>query len=180
MKHSFFTVPALLLCVSCNFAFASTKCESPDSLFPDAELKLMDVELKNGNQFIGKFELKNNAIKSALFIPENIVEKNQFINYPDVAVEFLDLNGQWRQLLNHPPGTFLSSTKMTKVVQNSKITFKASLFSKDMPGLSGTDFRLLLRLSKPNICIVSYPFRTLPVRPPTVNVETIKPGTGKL
>lgn len=153
--------------------FASAPCNEEDLLLPKVSLILKSTFEGKKNVFYGTFELENKEITPLLAIPGRRVGHDFFADYPNVSVEFKDLNGKWVRLQNHLPGSFLKSPNQLSINAQSKAIFKTELFPKSMIELSGSDFRLILELVNPSMCIVSNPFRAFPVRIPVRGFETM-------
>jgi hypothetical protein len=164
-----------LLALHYSSANASAICLPPDKLAPNVTLVLQSAFEKGDGFFEGTFELENRDIKPQIQIPGDRDVNDFFVYFPDAAVEFRDLNGSWVRLITAAPGTYLASSHKLEIKKNSKAIFKTPLFSKQIGGLSGTDFRLVIRLFRPDRCIVSETFRAFPERQPVTHIEAQLP-----
>ncbi len=97
------------------------------------------------------------------------------MEYPDVAVEFKDLHGLWSVLGIHSPGTYSRQNEHIAIQMGKTAVFDAELFAKNLPA-NGYSFRLVLNLTQPNRCVVSYPFRALPDRAPITHAVPENPA----
>lgn len=156
-----------------ELAFAANSCNEPDFLRPQFSLMLKSTYLDNRDIFIGKFELKNNDVEPGIIIMGRRDGDDFFLDYPDIAIEFRDLNRKWVRL-NHLPGSFLSSPDRLKLKPNSSAEIKVELFPENLVKLDGSDFRLLIEAITPSLCVVSYPFRAFPIRNPVKYFESIQ------
>jgi hypothetical protein len=167
---------AISICVpifALHYSYANTSaiCLPPDKLAPNVTLVLQSAFEKSDGFFEGTFELENKNIRPQIQISGDRIANDFFVYFPDAAVEFRDLNGSWVRLITDAPSTYLSSPHKLEVKKNSMVVFKTPLFSKQIAGLSGTDFRLVIRLFRPARCIVSETFRAFPERQPVTHIE---------
>jgi hypothetical protein len=176
---------AVVICLGSltGVASAADTCMEPDPVIPTATLTLKRAERTDRGVFVGHFEVRNYTLEM-ISIPGRKSDGQFRVDYPDAGIEFKDLNGVWRQLLGHAPGTFFSAAGALKIVKNSSALVTIELFSADRVDLSGVEFRAKVRLSAPETCFVSFPFRTYPARVPITRIESvavpgISPSGGK-
>jgi hypothetical protein len=91
------------------------------------------------------------------------------MNLPEVSVQFRDLNGQWVSF-SGLTGEYITPDRM-EIKARSRGSFTVDLMSQDVANRSASDFRILVRLSRPDICVISKPFRGIPARQPVVGFE---------
>jgi len=156
----------------CAAASASDSCVEEDALVPNTTLTLTSAVKNHDGAFVGDFRLQNLRIARGIVIPARKASESFYIDYPDATVQFRDLNGTWTTLANHLPGTFGPSPDALKVGLHSMASFKVELFSVQLGNLSGTDFRLAIRLADRS-CIVSQPFRAYPDRASITKIESL-------
>jgi hypothetical protein len=163
----------ILLNSQSSVLFAAESCHEPDFLFPETTLILKNsYEDKSGN-FFGIFELGNYEITSSIAIPGEYEGHDFYVSPPYATIEFKDLNGTWTRLSYRPPEEYLPSPNHLKVRTRSKAIFRTMLFPKSVVELSGSDFRLVIKVANPSLCIVSFPFRAYPVRKSVKGFKTI-------
>ena len=137
-------------------------CYEPDVLAPDVSLSLIRAYQRNGNH-VGSFALINHASRLPIELYGRHRGNKYYLEYPDVAVEFKDLNGLWSVFRIHSPGTYSRQNEHLAIQTGKTAVFDAELFARNVP-VSGYSFRLVLKLTQPDRCVVSSPFRALPDR----------------
>jgi hypothetical protein len=128
------------------------------------------VEEKNG-LFVGIFEMENLGIEPSLSLAGELTRLGFEAEYPDVSIEFKDLNSRWVPL-DRTPGTFVQGRDHLLVLPKSKKMFRAPLVSTNI-AINGTEFRLVVRVTKPGLCFVSRPFVVLPLRKKVIGFQSM-------
>lgn len=160
-----------------NEAFASNADECPyaEKISFHIQLTLKGTTLdKKSGVFIGTFEI-NNLSKNEPFTVRGISREHDGtirVAHPDITIEYLDLLNQWRPLLNLP-GSFFGTTEKTVVRPGKSLSFTASLMTPALASQNAREFRLLLRTTSPDRCVVSKPFSGLPSRPKVTSLISI-------
>ena len=133
----------------------------------DVRLTLKETTLDRASgKFIGTFDLQNVSKQKQIVIGvSSSASADSFsVPYPDASVEYLDLLGQWKPLLN-VPGSFLGTSMRRTVEPGKSVLVNAVLVTQDMAEKNGRDFRLILRTADPSVCLISAPFRGQSDRP---------------
>jgi hypothetical protein len=155
--------------VSSRPLFGRDSCDFASPGDPRASLVLKEVQLMENRRFQGKFELSNIGFKDTLVVDGGLVKGAFVPNQSVISIQFLDLNGRWTSL------TSLIEEDITEgrleIKPHAGASFVVDLMSQDVANESATDFRVLVRLSHPDICLVSKPFRGNPARPPVSGFE---------
>jgi len=138
-------------------------CSLPDPSDRRLSLTLKSTSIGEGETFVGIFELENRSVSPAVVLPG--IRKGTVFNasQPEITVEFKDLTSNWVPLPTLP-GSYGSKPDQLSIRPNTRATFTTYLMSRQIANLSGSDFRLLVRLFNPAFCIVSSPFRAIPIR----------------
>lgn len=149
---------------------AGDACENmvPDWRF---NLVLKNAQLTSRAGFVGTFELSNVKYDRTLILPGTRMGGVLVMHYPDVSVQFLDLNSQWVSL-GQLAGSFLAQPDRLEIKPGSRGTISTRLMSPEIANSSGSDFRIMIRLSDPDICVISKPFHALPLHSPATGFET--------
>jgi len=148
---------------------ARDSCDFASPVSARANLILEDTQLSEQGRFLGRFELSNVGFDDPLVL-RGIRAKDVFtMNDPEVSVQFRDLNGRWVSFASLT-GDYISSDRM-EIKVHSRGSFMVDLMSQEDANKSASDFRILVRLSRPDICIISKPFRGIPARQPVVGFE---------
>jgi hypothetical protein len=135
------------------------------------DLVLKSVKLSSGEGFIGTFELSNAKYDHALVLPGRRIGNTLFMDYPDVSVQFRDLNSQWVSF-TELAGSFLTPPDRLEVKPGSRVAITTTLMSPEIANSSGSEFRIMIRLSDPDICVISRPFHAVPMHSPVTGFET--------
>lgn len=145
-------------------AGAPDPCESPyDSV--DFRFQLNQATKNVRGDFVGTFEIENTRFGKEVLLRGDRKKGGLSVYYPDVAAQFMDLNGGWVSFL-HLPGSFFSPGSAVHLKPGAKVSFATDLPSEEALALGGRKFRILLRLAEPHICIASEPFIVLQKRGP--------------
>lgn len=159
----------LILFGAYRLAIAGDACQNMVSDWR-FDLVLKGAELSVGAGFVGTFELSSVKYDRTLILPGRRVGTALMMENPDVSVQFLDLNLQWISFAELA-GTFLGQPDRLEVKRGSRGTIMATLMSPEIAKSSGSEFRIMLRLHDPDICVISRPFHALPMRPPVTGFE---------
>lgn len=119
-------------------------CEEPDPLVPDVTVVLEHAALDKDGMYVGEFEIENQRISPALSIPGRKTKETFYVDYPDVSVEFKDLNGSGVALANHAPGVH----EVTQYAQHPR-SFEGPLHGGSVPGRLGQSERHRLPAHSP-------------------------------
>jgi hypothetical protein len=106
-----------------------------------------------------------------LVLPGRRMGTTLVMDYPDVSVQFLDLNSQWASF-TELAGSFLTPPDRLEVKSGSRGTITTPLMPPEIASSSGSEFRIMIRLSDPDICVISRPFHAVPKRSPVTGFET--------
>lgn len=145
------------------FASQRDVCRYPIPDDPAFRLVLKSVKLGDAGSFSGVFELTNREVKPKISLPVTKTEKGTALGVRYISVEFKDLNGTWRALAPLP-GDFRNTKDYLDVRPGETVEFSAFLMTQDTANRSASDFRILVRLSNPDLCIVSTQFSPVPRR----------------
>lgn len=158
------TVITLLLLVSTPPATADEhpcRYASPDD--PAFRLLLQSVKLSESGSFTGVFELLNREVQPAITLPVTKNGKTAVLGLRYAGVEFQDLNGTWQPLAS-VPGDFRDTADYLTIRPGETAKFSVFLMTKETADRSASDFRVLIRLSNPRLCLTSAKFRATPLR----------------
>jgi hypothetical protein len=160
----------LILVGTCRSVVASDACEDmvPDWRF---DLVLKSTQLLSGTGFVGTFELSNVKYNRTLTLPGKRTGSTLVMDYPDVSVQFFDLNSQWVSF-TEIAGSFLAQPDRMEIKSGSRGTIRTRLMSSEVANTSGSDFRIMIRLFDPDICVISRPFHAVPMHSPVTGFET--------
>jgi hypothetical protein len=177
MKSRACVALAMMLCaLHGEVAMASETCAEPDSLFAEASFFLSRVTRRE-EEFVGEFVIENRGIHPSLVIGGRRVGESFEVDYPTAVLEFQDLNKSWSMLVNNLLGTYLPDPDQIEIRVGEKSSINIHLFATDWNELSGSDFRVAMRLKSPAKCILSAPFRAYPERAPISHFQTLtRPG----
>ncbi|NHZ61906.1 hypothetical protein [Massilia genomosp. 1] len=114
--------------------------------------------LNKRGEFIGVFELRNDAISPALAVPGERRGGRFMVGPPDTWIDFQDVNGRWDMLLFGAISHYLPRPHALSVKQGRAVQFDAYLFPRDLVRKDGAAFTLTLYSSAPRHCVVSLPF----------------------
>lgn len=144
-------------------------CSDPDASDPRVRLALKGTQIIDG-VYVGEFEIQNIGVTEPILISGEAGSEAFAVEYPDVSIEFKDLNAHWTAL-QMVPGTFTQQEGRLEIARNSKARFTTMLMTQEVANLSASDFRILVRAVNPKICIISRPFRAVPLRPQVVGFK---------
>ena len=151
-----------IICL-CMFAAMSQEVFAGDPcrlLTSDARAKLIlkDASLST-DHFVGTFELSNIGFRTSLTLHGK--RQGNFLNLddPDVSVQFLDLNMHWESF-TALTGSYLRPDQIS-VSPHSRAEFTTELMSQEIADKSASEFRVVLRLFNPDICVISQSFHTV-------------------
>jgi len=146
-----------------TLAAAEDPCRytSPDD--PAIHLVLKSVTLTESGSFTAQFELLNREVRPAISLPVTRTGKDAFLDLPYASVEFKDLNGTWRPLASLP-GDFRDTKDHVNIKPGETAKFSTFLMTNETANHSASDFRILIRLSNPSLCLVSAQFHATPLR----------------
>ena len=160
---------AAILLLANRSVLASDPCDFASPGDPRVSFVLKAVQLLKNGRYQGTFELSNMGFKDVLVIDGARVEGSFTPNHSAITVQFLDLNGGWTSLSS------LIEEDITEgrleIKPHSSASFTVDLMSQDIANRSGSDFRVLMRLSHPDMCLVSKPFHGSPARQPVTGFE---------
>ena len=131
---------SLIKFLLCFIAFSAgvvqaedSTCYEPDELAPDVSLSLTRVYQRKGNH-VGSFALINHASKLPIELYGQHRGNKYYMEYPDVALEFENLNGLWSDLGIHLPGTYSSQNEHLTVQIGKTAAFEVELFPTNLLG----------------------------------------------
>jgi hypothetical protein len=143
---------------------AADPCASPID-FVEVGLVLHTVTHSSPATFVGEFQVHNVRLGKPLELG-GASEKSRFsMDYPQVLLQFQDLNGQWQHLLM-PPGTFSGPKDRLTIAPGETKSIFVELPSPDQVSAGGRQFRILVSTWKADLCIESTPFSALQSRGP--------------
>jgi hypothetical protein len=151
-----------------GFAGESAQHEPPciqsDMFWPDATLDLKRAYQDSKHAWIGEFEFVNYNLKPGFPIYLNRENGQAFADLWPTQIEFRNLYGLWTVLDDfRPPGTFIPDPKNIVVVKPGKrLTFHYRLFPEGVLKYGGMEFQLMLYAEERGLCIVSFPFQSVP------------------
>jgi hypothetical protein len=158
-----------LLCSAATSAPADP-CEHPDPYDEQVTMTLVRSFSKDLG-FLGVFDLKNRTSRE-VSIPGRVDKGNFVVGEPEVVVEFRDLNSSWQPFVT-PPGSFLPRPSHLTIRPLNTVQATVFLMTHEVANLGGSNFRVLIRLVDPNLCIVSQEFKATPKRSTVDGFETI-------
>lgn len=123
-------------------------------------------------KFVGEFEIENRTA-TTLSIPANFKNGTFALRKPELWVEYRDLGNSWAPIPDAPRDN-LNVDKL-RIAPRRTATFSAVLMTQKLANLQASDFRVVIRLFDQGLCIVSAPFRTLPIREKAVGLLTVSP-----
>jgi hypothetical protein len=175
LSKLYFAFCGIALFVSHSLAAADNdSCLPLDPLDHRVNLLLRSARIEhveNAGVFYGVFEFENQGLATSVSIPGTKEGKTFLVGRPELTVEFKDLRSRWVSL-PEAPAIFLLKPDKLIVPPNTNGVFTALLMSQEIANLSASEFRIVLHLSDPLICIVSRSFRAIPVRKPVEGFET--------
>lgn len=148
---------------------AADFCGDPDSGDPRVRLALKSTQVRDG-VYIGEFEIENIGLAEPILIAGEASRGIFAVEYPDVSIEFKDLNARWTAL-QMVPGTFIQQKGRMEIARDSKARFTTTLMTQEVANLSASEFRILVRAIQPKVCMVSRPFHAVPSRQQVVGFE---------
>ena len=169
-KSAFHVAYFLVLFDVSQAAIANDACEHMVSDWR-FELVLKSAQLTPGKGFVGTFELSNVKYDHALVLPGRRRGSTLVMEYPNVSVQFLDLNSQWVSF-GELAGSFLPEPDRLEVKPGSRGTITTTLVSPEIVNSGGSEFRIMIRLFDPDICVISRPFHAVPMHSPVTGFET--------
>lgn len=148
------------------FAGGVQECPYPGgtSLNTKLTLKGSSLDTKSG-VFVGEFEITNQNDTESLTVSGVLSKRGDVIKIvrPDFAIEYLDLMNQWRPFV-HLPGSFEGASEKRVVKPGKSLAFTVPLMTPAIASQNAKEFRILLRTTSPDRCVVSEPFSGAPSR----------------
>jgi len=154
---------AVSLLVRLATAENADPCQGAEPFDARVHLTLESTSVDQKRGFVGSFSLENVDFSPDIVIPGRQRQSTFLVGRPEVTVEFMDLAGMWTSL-PMLPGDFLPRPDRLVVRKGRSAHFEAFLMPREIANRSGSDFRILVRLSQAALCIVSAPFHATPVR----------------
>ena len=137
---------------------------------PRVSLVLKTARLSQEGRFFGTFELSNKGLDRPLILPGRRDGGTFLMEIPDVTVQYLDLNSQWVSF-STLAGSFIAPPDRLEVKVHSRGILTTDVVSQEIANRSASDFRILIRLFQPDMCVVSSPFHAIPPRQPVTGFE---------
>lgn len=133
-------------------------CDLADPADGRADLVFREAKLSEHGEVLGVFELFNVGFKDTLVIDGSREEGFFEPNNTEISVEFFSTSsGQWTEFSR------LQEEDITedrlKIKPRSSAKFVTDLVTRKTLYETVAEYRILLRLSRPRVCIVSKPFR---------------------
>jgi hypothetical protein len=171
MKNLILKLTCVALLVSVQHANANDAISCDDAVVnKDARIVLTRTVVEDKGFFTGIFEIENLGFEPSLSLAGERTKEVFEAEYPDVSIEFKDLNSRWVPL-DHTPGTFMQGRDRLVVFQKTKKMFSTPLVSKSI-AINGAEFRLVVRVNEPSVCLVSKPFVVLPLRKKVIGFQS--------